>query len=88
MISVIPAGVISNCSSVPASRSFTIVVDAVMVPFMISSVPSRPVTMNQVLTPPGLYRSVGMHGRRAPANRGRPVDPRRLTAARLPAGLR
>ena len=28
-ISVMPAGVISNCSSVPASRSFTIVADAV-----------------------------------------------------------
>ena len=54
MISVMLAGVISNCSSVPASRSFTIVVEAVMVPFMMSSVPSSPVTTNQVLTPPGL----------------------------------
>ena len=59
MISEMPAGVIRSCSSVPASRSFTIVVDAVTVPFMMRSVPKRPVTMNQVVTPPGLYRSVG-----------------------------
>ena len=34
------------------------VVDAVIIPFMINSVPNSPVTRYQVLTPPGLYNSV------------------------------
>ena len=54
MICVVEAGDISNCSSVPASRSFTIAAEEISDPFRIKSTPSIPVTMNHVGARPGL----------------------------------
>ncbi len=53
-ISEVPAGDMSSCSSVPASRSLTIVAEATSEPFKIQSRPSTPVTLNQDATRPGL----------------------------------
>ena len=49
-----PAGVISSCSTVPASRSLIIAVDEMSEPFRISSTPKVPVTINQADHQPGL----------------------------------
>jgi hypothetical protein len=54
MISEVVAGDISNCSMVPASRSFTIDADATSELFRINNSPKTPVTMNQESFSPGL----------------------------------
>ena len=56
MICVVEAGDINNCSSVPASRSFTIAAAEMSEPFRIKSTPRMPVTINHVGSSPGLYR--------------------------------
>ena len=54
MISEVEAGDISNCSSVPASRSRTIAAELIRELSRINSNPSTPVTINHESTRPGL----------------------------------
>ena len=54
MISEVLAGDISNCSMVPASRSFTMAPAATSELFRINNSPRTPVTMNQESFSPGL----------------------------------
>src|SRR5262249_5409880 len=56
-ISTACAGVISNCSIVPASFSLTIDAPPMIEPLSTSRMPSTPVTMNHALSNPGLQSS-------------------------------
>ena len=85
MICVVDAGDINSCSSVPASRSFTIAAAEISEPFRIRSTPRIPVTINHVGSSPGLYKIRGMqqdHAEAAHVRRGDLLKPRVNSLAR------